>query len=332
LTIGKEKLRWGPGYKGTLALSGIDYAPFYFYNIKLGLGKFATFSSFLCGYDDEKEFRNEITGDSGLTVINNGFKIMNFPPRYGAGQRLDMRLGRHVQVGIYELVQFFGNSDMIRYANPLQIYFLGDQTGGSNNANVCGGIDLNVLIGNNRIYGEFLNDDLTVFEQAGNPNNFGYQVGFESFLPYWLHTLGVEYVHTSRYLYTHSRALSRFTYWNNPLGWPWGNDHDYFNFHALIKPSDRFDLKAEITYAIKGSHSIDKDWYADGSPDVDFVDYWPAHGGHILSFLAAMRYRPLEWMTAEVYLRPSWVEKTAQHTINTFVVVDIPGKKELLIK
>lgn len=35
LSIGKQKLRWGPGYKGTLGLSGVAYSPFYFYTSEI---------------------------------------------------------------------------------------------------------------------------------------------------------------------------------------------------------------------------------------------------------------------------------------------------------
>ena len=112
LAIGKQKMRWGPGYKGTLGLSGTAYSPFYYYNLNLRFGNLLRMHDLLCGYDDESIYRTELNITDTIRIKNNGVNLKTYLPRYGAGQRLDIRIGRHVQIGIYELVDFFGSNEL----------------------------------------------------------------------------------------------------------------------------------------------------------------------------------------------------------------------------
>ena len=47
LSIGKQKIRFGPGYKGTLGWSGTAYSPFYFYHMNLAFGTLFNMKAFL---------------------------------------------------------------------------------------------------------------------------------------------------------------------------------------------------------------------------------------------------------------------------------------------
>ena len=71
LSIGKKKLRWGPGYKGTLGLSGTNYSPFYYYHLNLKFGTLFNMTAFLCGYDDESIYRKELSIKESIIVKNN---------------------------------------------------------------------------------------------------------------------------------------------------------------------------------------------------------------------------------------------------------------------
>jgi hypothetical protein len=177
VTVGKEKLRWGPGYKGTLGLSGAGPAPMLYYHISANLGRVLRLQSFLAGFDDESSYQSEVDSVWPTERLPSGKRVSTIPARYGAGQRIDAAFGRHVQVGVYELVDFFGSSDLTRFANPFQIYYIGNQSSGTNAANLLAGVDCNVLVGPARLYAEFLDDDVTVFEDAGNPNKYAWMAG-----------------------------------------------------------------------------------------------------------------------------------------------------------
>ena len=275
LAVGKQKLRWGPGYKGTLGLSGTAYSPFYYYNLNLDFGKLFHMGAFLSGYDDESFYSPEINYVDTVRIKNNGKSLSTNFPRYGAGQRLDIRIGKHLQLGFYELVDFFGSNELTRFANPLQIYYLANESSGTNNANLLGGMDINVIVNRFRVYGEFLNDDITVFEDAGNPNKYAWQLGTVYYGEGKLVQTGLEYTHVSRYVYSHSRVLSRHSVWGESMGWPWGNDQDLFCAHAVFVFPHNINGKVELNYWLKGKGQIEDDWYADGRPDLDHAPYLP---------------------------------------------------------
>jgi hypothetical protein len=328
LKIGKDKLRWGPGYKGTLALSGTTYSSFYLYHIKQSIGRAIQVSSFLCSYDDEANYRKELKPTGTITIPSAKTTLLDFPPRYGAGQRLDLRIKNFLQIAVYELVDFFGSSDLGRFANPLQVYYLANNASGTNYSNLLAGIDCNIIYKSLRFYGEFLNDDITVMEHAGNPNKYAFQIGCQYTFNKAIQSAGMEYTHVSPYTYGHYTVLSRHALWNQSLGWPWGNDQDVFNAHAnfsIIK--DKLSSKLECTYWIFGKGTIKSDWYADGSPNLDHAPYWPQNASRKFSILWGINYRPCYWINLDFYYNPIIEKNKMYNAIYLFLSVDIPGKK-----
>ncbi|MDO5576242.1 MAG: capsule assembly Wzi family protein [Fibrobacter sp.] len=326
LAVGKMKLRWGPGYKGTLALSGTAYSPFYFYNLNFKFGNIVNAAAFLCGYDDETFYKNELNFPGDITVKKINMSLRDNLPRYGAGQRLDLRIGKHVQLGFYEIVDFFGSNELIRFANPLQVYYLSNESSGTNNANLMGGMDFNVMVDRFRLYGEFLNDDITVFENSGNPNKYAYQLGLIFYGKNPLVETGFEYTHVTRYVYGHSRVLSRHSFWGQSMGWPWGNEMDLFNIHAVFNLPYNLKAKTEVSYWIQGIGKVEDDWYADGSPNLDHAAYWPRDSKECVSAVLAAEYNPLNWITLNFYYEPVFEKNKVSHGIYTYLRVGIPGK------
>ena len=332
LSIGKMKMRWGPGYKGTLGMSGTSYSPTYFYNTRLSLGKLLNLSAFLCGYDDESIYENELRSNDSLIIVSTGRKIKNYLPRYGAGQRIDLRIGKHFQIGIYELVDFFGSSDLCRFVNPLQLYYLGNGSSGTNNANLLGGIDFNYIINKFRIYGEFLNDDITIFEDAGNPNKYAFQTGITFYGRKKLLETGVEYTHVAKYVYGHSRVLSRHSIWDESLGWPWGNDQDLFNVHAILNLMVNLNCKVELNYWKKGAGKLTDEWYADKEPDLDHAPYWPQNCRNISTVLFGVEYLPFPWSDLNFFYELGYENHSFSNSINMYLKVDLPNKFNISIK
>ena len=324
LSCGKKRTRWGPGYKGTLGLSGTHYAPFHFYHLELNLKDRLRAEAFLTGFDDEREYIEEYLGTLHSSDTSLDIRRESMPPRFGAGQRLELRMKNGITLGIYELVDFFGVNDLNRFANPLQFYYVANRASGTNNANQMGGGYLDVSIGRFRAYTEILNDDVTMFDKSGNPDKYAWQAGARWHEKGWLRRVGLEYTHVSPYTYGHSRVLNRHMYWYESLGWPWGNDQDVFNLHALWAPWQKMSLKSEISWWIKGRGTVFDDWHADGTPDMEDAPYWPGDADKMLSLLISVYFRPVEWIDWNSYFRPAWVNGKPDVGLYSYLSVSLP--------
>ncbi len=308
LHIGKKKMRWGPGYKGTLGWSGVTVSPYSLYQLYIPFGNRFRYSSFFHGYDDIN------TSDV---------------PRFGAGQRIDIRICEHLDFGMYELAVFHGMQDFAQYFVPLQLYYLGSNAGDNAPENLLGGADVNIYLRPFRLYAEFINDDITVFDKSGNPNKYAFQVGSSWHSMKLLRRVGIEYTHVSRYIYGHEDLMNQHTYYEDPLGWPWGNDQDVFNVHAIFRPSGSLSSRAEITYWILGQGRIEDSWTADGRPDMDDAPYWPQHTDRVVSLLSSLHYSPLDWIQCSFYLRPAWTNGSPNHSLSLFLRLWVPQRKGL---
>lgn len=341
LLSGKTIKRWGPGYKGTLSLSGANRSPYYLYYIDQSISDIFNLSAFCSYYDDIRLFKKELYNNDTLMVkgidsdnLLKGelFNIAQLPPRFCSGQRLDFRFGKNVQIGLYELSFFFGGDDFLKFFNPLQIYYLSNANG-SNSGNLMGGIDFNIkLFKRLRIYGDFLNDDITIFEKIGNPNKYALQFGAEYYpASEKVLSVGLEYTHVSPYTYGHFAVLTRSTYWDKPVTWPHGNDMDLFHSHALFSINPKLGLSLECNYWLKGKGSIKDDWYADTTPNLDNAPYWPQNMEKYLSFILNLQYRPTDWATVSTFYNPATIGDSFTHKICIFLTVTYPFKRHFFI-
>jgi hypothetical protein len=322
LSIGKKKTRWGPGYAGTLGLSGSGFAPFSFYDGRVVLGDRIAFSFLLAGLDDHYSYKTEANRDSLLnSIIDNS-------PRYVAGHRLDVIITEHVQAGIYEFADFFGNRDMARYANPLQLYYVA-QAMGSSEVNLLGGCDITVIVKPMRFYAEFLNDDITVFDQAGNPNKFALQLGAVAYPKGPLRQCGFEYTHVAPYVYGNSRPLSRHAYWDQSLGWPWGNDQDLFLLHGIVDITPVLRTRLELEYRIDGKGTIRDDWNDDGRPDLDVAPFFPDNPEKSIAATIGATFTPRPWARLDATYRPSWDGSSVGHEFYAYLSLALPVAREV---
>jgi len=325
LSIGKQKLRWGPGYKGTLGMSGTAYSPFYYYHLNLAFGNLFNMKAFLCGYDDETIYRKELSITDKITVKANRTNLRESFPRYCAGQRLDIRIGRLLQIGIYELVDFFDSNELNRFANPLQIYYISNEASGTNNANLLGGMDFNLFIDRLRLYGEFVNDDITVMDKSGNPDKYGFQLGAAFYgEKHPVHT-GVEFTHVARYVYGHSRVLSRHAHWGESMGWPWGNYQDCFTAYGVFTLPHGICGKIEGNLWISGDGSINDDWYAEGKPNLEEAPFFPEDNTTRFSAAAAVEYTPRPWITYSLTLEPVFGRDYSDCGVYTYLRLRVPA-------
>ena len=319
LLSGKYPLRWGPGYKGTLGLSGVTRSPLYYYLLQLDLAATVHASAFLSGFDDAYLFVKDSAANA---------------ERFCAGQRLDIRIGEHVQLGMYEMVDFNGTSLLARYANPVQLYYVSNHLGGNvseQRNNIMGGLDFNLLLGPVRIYGDFLNDDITAFDDNGSPNKFGFQAGGAFYGRNVLQEIGFEYTHVSRWTYGHwAPGLNRYTYFGESRGWPWGNDQDLWNLHCSIVLPQHVSIHTEVDWWIKGEGNLrEYHWDIPDSlrPDLDnkggMVDY--TEDNNLVSFQLGATWRPVSWFTGELNWLPRIVYGQCENRVRCCAVFFLPS-------
>lgn len=332
LTVGKKHYRWGPGYKGTLGLSGNGYSPFYYYNMNFQFGNVVNVTSFLAGYEDEHYYSPELaTSVSNVQVKSNGMYIDNaLAARYLAGHRVDVNIKNKVQIGIYEFVNFFGSSELNRFANPLMVYYFGNDMSGTNNANLLGGLDINVLLRNSRIYGELLNDDVTMFEKTGNPDKYAFQLGY-AFYPKndKLVHIGIEYTHVSPFVYGHSRVLSRHSQWGIPMGWSYGNDQDVVTLYTLANIHKKVSILGEVNYWVLGQGTVEEDLYSAGFPQKSFEDapFFPENPDHLFSMQLTTNFKPVQWAELDLTLKPLWYNSDFDFELYAYAKVNLPFTK-----
>ncbi|MBN2187994.1 MAG: hypothetical protein JW699_00965 [Chitinispirillaceae bacterium] len=322
---GRYPLRWGPGRKGTLALSGTGQPPFHWYDVRLDFGTLFRASAFLSQYDDQYSFVPESTAVRA--------------ERYCAANRLDVRLGRHVQVGFYEFADFNGSDLLGRFANPLQLYYVSSYLGRGlpvGRVNLLGGLDVNAVFAPWRFYGELLNDDIKVTADSA-PQKFAFQLGGAWYGKGTVKEAGAEYTHVSAETYGHAApGLNRHVYSDEPAGWPWGNDQDLWHARARLQAAKNVLVNAEINWRVKGKGTL-LDYYGD-IPDSlrtdlsdsgSFVDYRNAR--HVVSFRLECRYAPLEQVDASLAWQPSLFRGKMLQRLRCALILYLPALREIKI-
>jgi hypothetical protein len=130
-----------------------------------------------------------------------------------------------------------------------------------------------------------------------------------------LREVGAEYTHVAWGVYTHwYPGLSRHVYWNEPRGWPWGNDQDLWHLRARATLPHHLRIYGELDWWIKGSGRL-TDYQWDWTPahidslDLDnkgdFNDY--AKDAQLLSLQLQLEYQPLAYLKLAAIYRPVFV-------------------------
>ena len=204
-----------------------------------------------------------------------------------------------MQVGLYEFVKFHGDRLLARYANPLQVYYfanIAEADGeGQRASNIFGGMDINVLLPDSRLYFDILNDDITVFDDNGSPNKFGIQVGAVYYPDGIVEEVGFEYTHVSWGTYTHHYPGR-------------GNDQDLWHARARFSLPYQTALETELNWQIKGDGRLDEyhwDWPQTkiDSLDLDNIGDFNDYGedAHLVAHSVTATNSWLPW--AHGYLR-----------------------------
>ncbi len=228
-SAGRFPVRLGPGFRSSLFLSGYALPLNYVYNIRLHKKGI----DFLAAY----------------ALFPDTIKWKRF-----SYQRLVMRLGRHVEIGFNQGV-IWADSDPFKYINPVDLYYIVQRRGESNEDNLIGGGDVSVFVGRRaKLYMEFFDDDFIVTSNL--PSKYGLMLGAHVVDPMGIgmSDLIVEFTHINPWTYPHFYS----NYAANPevLGYPigfWGgpgcNDFtvDFFKF-AQMEPTRISGFRAGYEY------------------------------------------------------------------------------------
>jgi hypothetical protein len=204
----------------------------------------------------------QLTGD----YLRGGDQLL--PKKFLAAHYLSARIGKNLNVGIFESVMFSrpNGGFELQYLNPLILYRTVEHSLGSPD---------NVLIGANvkwnlfkhvQLYGQVLLDEFNFKEFFGGSgwwaNKFGIQAGAKYVDMFGVRGLDgqLEFNMVRPYTYSHNDSSANYTHYNQQLAHPFGA-----NFRELIgilryQPTNRLFLYARVNWAEKGLDSLGSNW------------------------------------------------------------------------
>lgn len=257
LSVGRERMWWGPGRFGSLILS-YNSGPKDMITMELRTRRinFVSFTSIL----------KSKLGNKRLS-----------------GHRVELLPFGWVRVGIHELILYSDRFE-IGYLNPVTIYFVSlpmTEYGNRSGAEGRGGSVDNLVIGGDlairplkgvEIYGEILIDDFQPQEGLKGFRNWDSKYGI-LIGAYLVDPLGLrdtearlEYAFVNQWCYTHESGLLAYTDMERSIGHPMGNDADSLGFElkADLSPNIRASLRYLLTR--KGETDLN-DIHPKGGPE-----------------------------------------------------------------
>lgn len=239
--FGRRTLRWGQGFNGGLILSGNAGPVNLFYHLNKKVGTSLSLTAFFGAPDYSSSFFPDNLPET--TKFAQG-------ERYCAGHRVEWAFKNRFRLAVNELVNLNGQRELNRYFNPLQVYYL-TSSGSELASNLLASIEVWIKVRDGlAVYGEILNDDITMFEE-GNPTRLAYQVGL--FSPGWGRGKEIdfraEYTYVRAYTYTHYSYSKNWHIWADRIVGYWtgpDSDHLYAHVEKRITFSNRLRLSGQL--------------------------------------------------------------------------------------
>ncbi|MFW6368777.1 MAG: capsule assembly Wzi family protein, partial [Spirochaetota bacterium] len=211
--IGRDRISWGPGRTGTLAIS--DYAD---YHEAL---RFATFfDSFKYSYFwiNAPRFTESELAELEDDGDGDGSGITSPLERNYIGHRIDLRPHPRLNIGMYELYIIAKESMEFRYLHPVMLYHNHFLPQG--NSSIMAGLDIDFTIAPGwNLYGEYAFNSLMfnfLHRDAADadPDAWAALMGVETVRPaqrgYW--SAGIEGVYTNPWFGVHRQPQTAFTH------------------------------------------------------------------------------------------------------------------------
>jgi hypothetical protein len=271
LIYGREYNQWGVGHHGNPLLS--TNAPVYDqlkFIIRYWRFKFTHLTAFL----------QYISPEGRISM-----KSQPAIDQYWSGNRLELYLGKGVQLGLSEGVVYGNRSLQPGYLNPLSFYKSVEHYYGDRDNGVLG-VDVAWRIFNGmKVYGEWFIDDITTTKLGSKwyGNKFAYQLGTFLVNPLFLKDCDIlaEYIRIKPYVYSHSVTdYNKYKHYDTILGHFIGPNSDdlYLRFRKRFSKFLMVGLEYE-TYR-HGSNPEDRNvggdpdrpWQEGDSREVTFLD------------------------------------------------------------
>lgn len=249
LLVGRDHIRWGPGYQGSLALS--DNSP---------------------AFDMFKYSGTIDLNNSGESMVKINFikffsllDALDEQNRYFSGQRLEYKPTSTLTLGLSETVIISEDSSILFY-NPIPFippyyatwWIAGMFESQEVNCNVALDVEIN-MTQKIKLYGEWMADDF-IFHPDVNPypNRTGFLAG-----AYFADPLGsgntdfrIEYTHINNYVYFPRHSWQDYLYQGEYIGHSLGPDADQLYLELTHYLSDRLNLSLSYNQERHGEGQI----------------------------------------------------------------------------
>ena len=224
LQFGRDQMKWGPGYHGSLMLSAKNPL---FDMIKLK----ASFNRF-------------------RFISVHGFLNSSIGKKYMAAHRLEVRVAPWLFIAGSESVIYGNRGIEIQYMNPIMPYHVAEHHMGDRDNNTMSFDFTAYPLKNVKTYFELFLDDYNLSKNAFKHygNKFAFLLG-----GFWVHPFSIrnadirlEYTRVEPYVYTHHDSINVYTNYDQSIGhWLGPNADDWF-FELNFLPHR--DIKLSLTY------------------------------------------------------------------------------------
>ena len=271
LAYGREYNQWGVGHNGNLLLStnSTVYDQIKFI-VRYWRFKFTHVTAFL----------QYISPEARISI-----KSQPHIDQFWSGNRLELDLGKGIQIGLSEAVVYGDRSLQPGYFNPISFFksvehYYGDRDNGVLGADFEWRIWRGV-----KLYGEWFIDDITTTKLGTNfyGNKFGYQGGVFLVNPFSLKNLDLlaEYSRIKPYVYSHSyQDFNKYKHYDTILGHYFGSNSDQIYLRLRKRFTNFLMVSLEYEKYRHGSNPDDRNvggdpdhpWKSGDSPEPIFLD------------------------------------------------------------
>jgi hypothetical protein len=238
---GRDYMRWGPGSRDYLLLSGFS-PPFDMLKLTGKIGVFS-FDFFATGLDE-------------IFLPDSNF----FAKRYLSGHRINLKLKSGVGLGFSEVVVYGGPGRKLEpyYLNPLFLFY-GEQFNHNIDDNPLWSFDFSIThFKNKEFYGELLIDDFQ-YDFKSEPQQIGFLLGTKTtdLFGFSRSYLTLEYTRINKWVYGQDKPWNLYTYRNVGMGSILGPDADDLFTELLYHYNKSFQFSFSYELKRKGEGKIE---------------------------------------------------------------------------
>jgi hypothetical protein len=249
LLVGRDYMRWGPGYQGSLTLSDNS----------------AAFDMFKYSGTIDLNNSGESLGKINFTKFFSLLDTLDEQNRYFSGQRLEYKPFDNLTLGLSETTIISEDSSILFY-NPIPFippyyatwWIAGTFEPQEVNCNVALDAEIN-LTQKIKLYGEWMADDF-IFHPDVNPypNRTGFLAGAYFVDPFDSGNTDfrIEYAHINNYVYFPRHSWQDYLYQGEYIGHSLGPDADQLYLELTHHLSDRLNLSLSYNQERHGEGQI----------------------------------------------------------------------------